>query len=56
MRQQAVFYWIGFLKHLEEVIQSNIILLDIMLPGVNGFQIFEKIKENYPKVASKVLF
>ncbi len=44
------------LNNLNKIVKNHIILLDVMLPGLNGLEIFNKLKEQYPEAVKKILF
>jgi DNA-binding response OmpR family regulator len=44
------------MENLDQIVKNDLILLDIMLPEVSGFQIYEEIMDKYPGAKEKILF
>lgn len=44
------------MNQIDEIVEHDVIVLDVMLPGVDGLAIYKAIKDQFPQAEEKILF
>ena len=59
MLDQYICFTASHLKQVDDILKEediDVILCDVVMPGGGGIELFQKLKENAPQVAQRLIF